>query len=189
MPYKKGDEFVIKITDVMTGENGKTVYRMNDFNSLVFDEGGLDRLEKKEADEPEKKNPFKRVECGVPYYYITSYGISKNFIEDQDDIDDRHFSIANYCTDKFLMEQRALHETLNRLLWRYSEEHGGDSEWNGTNHHWFIYKNERDGLIEVCLNDAANTFGTPYFHSKGDAMGAIRDIVDPFMREHPEFVW
>lgn len=46
MKYKVGDEFIVKIKEVMDSDNG-TLYRSN-FNTLVFDEYGLDKLQKLE---------------------------------------------------------------------------------------------------------------------------------------------
>ena len=103
---------------------------------------------------------------------------------------DFRFFVGNYCTDKSLMEQRALHETLNRLLWRYSETNGGDSNpWpHGT--HWFIYGDTANGLkMNVSANDAHKKQGTIYFKDGGTANAAIEEVVKPFMAAHPEFVW
>jgi len=194
MPYKKGDEFTIKITDVMTGEDGTTVYRMNDFASLVFDEHGLDQLEKMEKKEvvgTEKENPFERVRSGDWYYSIFVDGTLDYEAERGSEDDDAQFSVANYCTDKAMMEQRALHETLNRLLWRYSEEHGGDpGQWGPGSKHWYIFKRtSMGGNITTAWNDDCRIQGVPYFRTEELALNAIHDIIEPFMAEHPEFVW
>ena len=45
MAYKIGDKFVIEIDSVMTNKNG-TLYGIKGFKSLVFDEYGLEQLEK-----------------------------------------------------------------------------------------------------------------------------------------------
>lgn len=45
--YTVGDKFIIEIDSVMTNKKG-ALYGINGFNSLVFDEKGLDRLEKAE---------------------------------------------------------------------------------------------------------------------------------------------
>ena len=42
---KVGDKFVIEIDSVMTNKNGK-LYGIKGFKSLVFDEHGLDKLER-----------------------------------------------------------------------------------------------------------------------------------------------
>lgn len=46
MSYKKGDQFVIEIGDVLTDANNERVYKIKGFRSLVFDDNGLDRLGK-----------------------------------------------------------------------------------------------------------------------------------------------
>ena len=42
---KAGDKYVITIADVFKDEHGNTLYRMEGFNSLVFDEIGIAKLE------------------------------------------------------------------------------------------------------------------------------------------------
>lgn len=145
----------------------------------------LSRMQK----EPEehKKDPFARAECSEEYYSISRYGTLGWDWEDGTGRDDRCHRVANYCTDKPMMEQRALHETLNRLLWRYSEQHGGDSEWDGVNRHWCIFNSS--GRIAVQAMAYANTFGCVHFAEREIAEAAIKEIVEPFMAEHPEFVW
>lgn len=45
MAYKVGDKFIIEIDSVMTNKNG-TLYGIKGFKSLVFDEYGLEQLER-----------------------------------------------------------------------------------------------------------------------------------------------
>ena len=42
---KKGDKFVLTIGEVIYGQTGKRLYLVDGFNSLVFDEEGLKRLD------------------------------------------------------------------------------------------------------------------------------------------------
>lgn len=43
--YKVGDKFIIEIAEVSKGaESGNTKYRVKGFDSLIFDDRGLDRL-------------------------------------------------------------------------------------------------------------------------------------------------
>lgn len=45
MKFKTGDKFVIEIAETMEAAAlGKDIYRIKGFNSLVFDESGLDKL-------------------------------------------------------------------------------------------------------------------------------------------------
>ena len=139
--------------------------------------------------EPKKKGPFERVEDDAYYFFIGSCGDLSGECECADWMDDGRFRVANYCTDKCLMEQRALHETLNRLLWRYSEEHGGDSEWNNANEHWRVARNTQTECFCLAAWSTYKVPGTVYFRDEETAKNAIRDVVEPFVTEHPEFKW
>ncbi len=50
MKYKTGDKFVVEIDSVMTNKKG-ALYGIKGFKSLVFDEYGLDMLERVDADD------------------------------------------------------------------------------------------------------------------------------------------
>lgn len=51
MSYCVGDKFILEIVDVHNGESSdKKLYRMKGFNSLVFDDNGLRKLEKVEKE-------------------------------------------------------------------------------------------------------------------------------------------
>ena len=77
-----------------------------------------------------KSNPFKK-KITQSYCYIDGTGEVIR-LQDVDCFNDKqHFKVANYCTNREIMQQQAYRETLNRLLWRYSMEHGGDEiDWN-----------------------------------------------------------
>lgn len=136
------------------------------------------------------ESPFE-FDTNQEYYFITSIGT----VADGSKVNapERH-SVANYCTDPDLMKQRALHETLNRLLWRYSMEHKGDKiGWcspnsNATRKHTIYYDHsEEKWCIECWIH--SQSCGAIYFYDKETAQNAIEDIVKPFMAEHPEFKW
>ena len=137
---------------------------------------------------PKKDDPFERKPNAV-YYYIDINGE----VEDDWDIGghcigESTFDVGNYCRDESRMKQRALHETLDRLLWRYSEQHGGDPEWDGANNHWYIWFNYGDGEFATSFTYTAK-YSQPYFCSSEVAEAAIKEVVDPFCKAHPEFVW
>lgn len=44
MKYEVGDQFLIKLGEQLTGSDNKPLWRVEGFNSLVFDETGLDKL-------------------------------------------------------------------------------------------------------------------------------------------------
>ena len=135
---------------------------------------------------PKKKSSF-QWDTGEYYQFIGSDGEVWGDTNTGANFDEKRHSVANYCADKALMEQRAMHETLNRLLWRYSEEHGGDSKWNGENDHWLILMD--DGNIKVNYFCYSIISGVVYFKDKENALSAIEEIVNPFLAAHPDFVW
>lgn len=124
------------------------------------------------------------------FYYISSsgrvcsqkenYGIGvKNLI-----------NIANYCTNKKIMEQRALHETLDRLLWRFSLQNDGNKiDWKNMlqNKYNIYFDHETKRFVIDC--DVICHFSTPYFKDEQTAQQAINSIIKPFMKNYPKFVW
>ena len=136
------------------------------------------------------KDPFKRVKGGK-YFYIDSDGKIEVEWDEMTELDNDRYLIGNYCTDRELMEQRALHETLNRLLWRYSMQHGGgEIEWGNCNEDKYsIYANHVVGAYDVSAAQFCAGEGTIHFHTKQLANAAIEEIVKPFMEKHPEFRW
>lgn len=138
--------------------------------------------------EPEKKSSF-QWDIGKNYWYIGSGGGTCVDANTNADLDEKRHAVANYCTDKALMEQRAMHETLNRLLWRYSEEHGGDNPWDGISDHWVIITADGD-MQKIVPNyfNSSKLFGVTYFCDAQTALSAIEEIVKPFLAAHPDFV-
>lgn len=138
----------------------------------------------------EKETPFTQV-YDKDYYFIRSDGCVEVENESNSFCDDEHHKVANYCADRELMCQRALHETLNRLLWRFSLENGGDNEWDGIACHWYITL--QDGVGEKKLGvewtSQWHHQGVVFFSSIRAAERAIDEIIKPFMKEHPDFVW
>lgn len=139
----------------------------------------------------ERRSPFRRQKKGGRYYFI---GGSGN-VYSQDDLDSgtdcNLFEVGNYCTDKELMHQRALHETLDRLLWRFSMENGElDNPWNMLSTHYYINVNKKITGIDfiVCESNLRKGNAT-YFPSKELAYRAIDEIIKPFMKKHKDFVW
>lgn len=160
--------------------NGVKIELPDDVDELTFT---------RKTVEEEKKSPFTRVKKGDKYFNIEIDGKVDEDVEEEWDIDADCYSVANYCTDKVMMEQRALHETLNRLLWRYSEEHGGDNKWENLNAHWFICKETNEMELDTIYHITIKNNGIIYFKDQETAKSAIKEIVKPFMAEHPEFVW
>lgn len=140
---------------------------------------------------PEKKSCFERCESYEKYYYISYAGIVESDIEQNTDVDASLYKKANYCRDEIVMKQRALHETLDRLLWRFSMENDGDkiSWWNIYSSKYYIYFDYKERKFRTSHMNQYKAGMMVYFYSVEIAERAIDEIIKPFIKEHPEFVW
>lgn len=147
-----------------------------------------EQIEMLKLETKQKKMPFERAERGKDYYVIDITGEVLACTDYRFGTDDMLFDAANYCTDEKIMKQRALHEKLSRLLWKYSMEHcGGEGRWNCENKHYVIYKAVPNGGFEVASTISAKSTGAVYFEDWRTARRAINEIIEPFTIEHPDF--
>lgn len=132
-----------------------------------------------------RKNPFERVDDGGPYYFINCY----DDIEAASCEDDALFDNVNYFNDMYFAHQVALHQLLYRKLLKFAYENGyEDVEWDNKNTHWSIYYNYVQLKYEV-VGFNFRKVTQVWFSSEEGAKRAIKEVVEPFMKEHPEFVW
>ena len=136
-----------------------------------------------------QRTPFERPKDKSFYYFIDVDGTISKDNDAHYEVDDALYKVANYCTNKNLMYQRALHETLNRLLWRFSMENDkGEISWDDIKEHYDIYWSRHSEDFEVCRNIRSKSLNSVYFSTNELAKKAIDEIVKPFMAEHPDFV-
>lgn len=141
--------------------------------------------------EPEKKrkNPFKRVSEGE-VYFLAGYDKTDRARETNEWIDEDLFAAANYFNDEAFAEQVALHQLLYRKLLKfaYDNECEDTAKWDGITPHWTIRHNDnRCGFSTY--SQVRYKARDVYFSSEEGVERAIKEVVDPFMKEHPEFVW
>ena len=143
-------------------------------------------LEKKET---KKSSPFERQKYGDKYYYIDISGEVRNAYELGDSFDLVRYDNANYCTDEELLKQRALEEILARRLWRYSMEHGGDKiDWSNSQQSKFvIHCDATDDSFYITSNENCQIINTTYFVDYETAVNAIKEVIEPFMKEYYGF--
>ena len=133
------------------------------------------------------QNPFDRV--NGEYYFINETGKVDSCVDDRDSFDDRVYAASNYFNDEQFANQIALHQLLYRKLLKFSYDNKCvDVEWNGSNDHWCIYYNPDD--FEYCIAGfGSHKFDCVWFSSEDAAKRAIKEVVEPFIKEQPEFVW
>ena len=137
-----------------------------------------------------KKNPFDRVSGDDKYYYTIVSGDVLRHVDINDKTDRRLYNAINYFNDKTFAEQVALYQLLYRKLLKfaYDNECEDTAEWDGENAHWIIRYNENRNEFCSYYQDGYKARDV-YFSSKEGAERAIKEVVEPFMKEHPEFVW
>ena len=143
-----------------------------------------------QSDMPEK-SPFDRADLNDKFYFVESDFNCLRTIENNTELDNYLFECGNYCTDKNIMKQHALHMKLNNLLWRYSMTHDGDSidsdNNNETKVNIYIYYNAVTDEFRCSAYSFLKYFGAVPFTSAETAEAAIDKIVKPFIAEHPDF--
>lgn len=137
-------------------------------------------------------DPFYKRNETHEYYYINNQGtVSIDLSNSSITTDNMRYKVANYCTDKSIMQQRALHETLDRLLWRFSMQNDGDKlDWSSQSKcKYVVFYEYQDKIFKIDYFHSRQYQGMVYFCSANIAQRAIDEIILPFMKEHPEFVW
>lgn len=137
-----------------------------------------------------RNNPFERVAEGKMYYYVDKNGKVDNFGESGDLLDDNLKNASNYFNDKDFAVQVALHQLLYRKLleFAYSNGYEDTAEWDDNNPHWSIRYSTDMKVFEASDNYNFKRQDV-YFSSEDGAKAAIKEVVEPFMKDHPEFVW
>ena len=92
--------------------------------------------------------------------------------------------------DMDFAKQVALHQLLYRLLLKYAYDTNtiDRSEWNGINEHFTIVRNDRS-FYGVRVWRMEKMMNAIYFDTEKHAIKAIDDVILPFEKKHPEFVW
>ena len=136
-----------------------------------------------------RKNPFERVSDDKYYYTIVSGDVLRR-VDIHDKADKRLYNAVNYFNDEQFANQVALHQLLYRKLLKFAYENKCEdmAEWDGKNAHWVIRYNENRNEFCSYYQDGYKAQDV-YFSSKEGAERAIEEVVKPFMRELPEFVW
>lgn len=134
-------------------------------------------------------NPFERVESNEYYYYVRADGRVDVYTNADDMVDKAIYAACNHFTDEAFAKQVALHQLLYRKLLKFAYDYGcEDKEWNNTNEHWLIvYHPLNEDFIIANVYCAKEH--TVYFSTEEGASRAISEVIRPFMKEHPEFVW
>nr|DAG27851.1 MAG TPA: hypothetical protein [Caudoviricetes sp.] len=137
----------------------------------------------------ERKSPFGKI-ADNGYYYITNTDVI-NFTQNIDTIiDEDMYNSVNYFNDEDFANQVMLHQKLYRKLLKYAYDNDAISDWaNLYGKKYFITKSIRDNKLDVGWAITFKHNCVVYFNSEEVTKQAIEDVVKPFMKKYPEFVW
>lgn len=136
-----------------------------------------------------RKPPFELVDEGRSYYFINDFGDVVGYIQRNDPEDDALFNNINYFNDACFAEQVALHQLLYRKLLKFAYENKyEDATWEVEHTHWYIYYNMNSDKFDIDANTTYKRQGV-YFSTSRGAERAIKEVIEPFIKEHPEYKW
>lgn len=142
------------------------------------------------SDCSERKNPFNsELEDEDSYFLIDDEGVNTGCYNPI--IDKHRLDNINSFNDKDFANQVYLHEILNRKLLKYTwdnEAEDCECDWNGKRH-YYIYFDYSESFFTIAHTTIYKNQGIVYFSKEDVAYQAIEDVVKPFIKEHPEFVW
>lgn len=143
------------------------------------------------SDYSERKNPFNsELKDEDSYFIIDEEGVKTSFY---DSITDKYrLNNVNSFNDKDFAKQVYLHELLNRKLLKYAYDNGAeDCEWSNNDlfHYYIVHDKNYNNRFFVTYSSHLKDISTTYFSKKDIAENAIKDVIEPFMKEYPEFVW
>ena len=136
-----------------------------------------------------KRSPFARVQQGENYL-IAGSRYADLAVEVDDETDNMFFKDANYFADENFANQVALHQLLYRKLLKFAYDNGYEdtAEWDGTKLHWVIGYDEENSTFVTGWHKIYK-MQEVYFSFAYGAKRAIKEVIEPFMKEHPDFVW
>lgn len=127
-----------------------------------------------------------KVPRGELYFYIDDEDHVTEGCQENVSFVDTRFKIANYFRDEDFAKQLALEQTLRRLLLKYACS-------CEIKFHGLVYCVKYD-IIEKKYKIVAEypseiDLFQVYFNTRKDAENAIKEVIKPFMEEHPNFKW
>ena len=139
---------------------------------------------------PKRDNPFERAHPAGCYFYIDEHGRVKGHYDTRLPYEEKTYDAVNYFNDEAFANQVALHQLLYRKLLKFAYDNGYEdtAEWDGNSEHFLIYYNVKNKDFNVSINCNIKS-ASIYFNSRRAAKRAVEEVVKPFMKEHPDFVW
>lgn len=148
-------------------------------------EVAVEAIENKEDSEKLNKTPFDRVKERGWYCVIGLKNETLDEWEDNDIFDDKQYECSNYFNDKDFAKQVMLHQLLYRKLLKFKLQRDNPIMRERL---YYISKDKNALRIKFSEPNDENC-NCVYFNSLQVAKQALADVVEPFLKEHPDFIW
>lgn len=150
-------------------------------------EVAVEAIENKEDSEKLNKTPFDRVNKEQLYCMIGTNDIIIGAREDNTTFDDKRYGCSNYFNDEDFAKQVMLHQFLFRKLLKFKLEREATDKSFG--YCFFVNFDDTEILyIDETFISNRNCNGV-YFNERSTAELALKEVVEPFLKEHPDFIW
>lgn len=168
----------------------------NDFNLLPFEnkrsvinalEVAIEAIKNKEDSEKLNKTPFDRVKKNEQYYIIKTDDEIDEIGEYNEIFDNKHYECSNYFNDKDFAKQVMLHQLLYRKLLKFKFEREPADKYFG--YCFFVNLDDTEMLYVDETFIANRNCNGIYFNERSTAELALKEVVAPFLEEHPDFIW
>lgn len=154
------------------------LFKAKGFNTLVFDQNGLDKLQKyEEPKEEEKSWP----QLADKYYTICGDMVVSNYLWDNDMWDIRRASIGNIFRTKEEAEFAVERLKVLAEMRKFAEPF--DAEWDYNTYHYYIYYDCEHECLDVYQN-ALMRCGELYFESKKKARECIEAVGEDRIKKY-----
>ena len=156
------------------------LFKAKGFNTLVFDQNGLDKLQKYEEPEPIREEQS-WPQNGDDYYFIESSG-SISCSTWCNDCWDKSRARTDNC---FLTEEKAKFAVNRREVLAEMKKFAepSDGKWDGEAHHYYIFQY----TSELCLSVDSHTIkrsGDLYFESTRKALDCIKAVGEDRIKKY-----
>ena len=142
-----------------------------------------------------RNNPFDSTPRQVHVYSIGHVGVQTfgSALNPADlSMTESLVNTTNSFNDYDFARQLYLRELFNRKLLKYAyDNEAEDCEWGNNDllHYYIVHDKGYHDRFFVTYSSHLKNINTTYFSKKGIAEQAIEDIVKPFMKFNPDFVW
>ena len=150
-------------------------------------EVAVEAIENKKGSEKLNKTPFDRVNNNELYCLIGTTDSIIGTREDNTTFDDKRYECFNYFNDKDFAKQVMLHQLLYRKLLKFKLEREAADKCFG--YCFFVNLDDTEMLYVDETFIANRSCNGVYFNERSTAELALKEVVEPFLEEHPDFIW